>query len=179
MPQDPALMTVTELVDGLRAGASGSLSSEAGVELLIRHWRWLPRPEFIRECVRANGAGDRLRVDWIAVERYVAAVEGEPGERAIARIAAQLAGHRDPVATPLETMSMHPLGWLLASLTREDVDLVLAAIAHAAGSHRQIEHVGEPDDTGRWRVTSASPRLRHASLHPWPSPAIPGLEPRS
>lgn len=38
MPIDPTTLTVTELVDGLRAGARGSYPREAAVELLIRHW---------------------------------------------------------------------------------------------------------------------------------------------
>jgi hypothetical protein len=100
----------------------------------------------------------------------------QPGERAIVRIGAQLAGYHDPIATPVETLTVHPLGWLLASLTRDEVDLVLGAIAHATGSHREVEHLGESDGAGGWRITPGSPRLQHASLHDWPPPAMPGLD---
>jgi hypothetical protein len=137
MSFDPSTVTVTELVTGMRAGAAGQYSSEAAIELLIRHWNWLAKPAFTRACVHA------------------------------------------PHATPdVLTIVWPQLAWLLANLERPGVDLVLAAISHAAGTHNHVLHVGEPTTGGhgdQWQVTATSPRLRPGPLHPWPPPALPGL----
>lgn len=172
---DPAILTVAELTDGLRAGAAGSYPAEAATELLIRHWTWLTRPSFLRRSLRAvHQATDLLSVDWEAVHEYVVTAEATPADRAIALIAVGI-GHL-PSAEALDApQPLPPLGWLLVSLERREVDLVLAAIAHAAGTHRQVEHVGEPDSTGKWRTTSSSPRIALDVLHNWPVPSISGL----
>jgi hypothetical protein len=177
---DPAILTVTELVDGLRAGAAGSYPVEAATELLIRHWRWLARPEFLRACLRALDGDPELRlaVDWSTVEMHVTTADAPPSERAVAVIAAQLGQRPDQTASPPRPTSSLglPLGFLLTCLERRDVDMVLAAISHSAGTQDHVEHVGEPNATGEWRPTSTSPRLRLGPLHPWPEPALPGLD---
>ena len=89
----------------------------------------------------------------------LAALSG--GEARLLRIAASLLGG-DPVL----------LYEAVPGLDREHVQLVLAAIAHANGSH---EHSGPPmpDPDGRYR-TSDGTRMSFArlgSLYPWPDPA--------
>lgn len=176
---DPATLTVTELVDGLRAAAAGSYPAEAATELLIRHWRWLARPEFLRACLRALDGDSELRlaVDWSAVAVHVTTTDAPPAERAVALVAAQLGQSPDPTTRlPSRMSSLVPLGFLLIGLERRDVDLVLAAVSHGAGTQDHVEHVGEPGPMGEWRPTSTSPRLPLGPLHPWPEPALPGLD---
>jgi hypothetical protein len=160
-----------ELAVGLRAGAAGSYAAEAAVELLIQHGTWLQRPDFVLECLDVDDAGDFVGVSWALVAQHVNAVDAQPSERAVALIAAQLGGYPEPEEPPVDIASMPPLAWLLASLSRGDVDLVLAAISHAAGTHDHVEHIGEPGAAGEWPITATSPRLRLGSLHPWPDPA--------
>ncbi|MBW0254485.1 MULTISPECIES: hypothetical protein [unclassified Cellulomonas] len=178
---DPSLLTVTELTNGLRSGAAGRYPSEAAVELLIRHWTWLARPGFARDCVWAPaGESDVLFIRW---DRLIAHASSEqvdlpPADRAVALIAAHLGAWTDPQADWPGLERIPPLSWLLASLPRAEVALVLAAISHAAGTHDQVDHVGEPgegDGADRWRVTATSPRLPLGPLYQWPDPALPGL----
>ncbi|RMI13240.1 hypothetical protein [Cellulomonas triticagri] len=174
---DPSDLSVTELVAGLRAGAAGSYDTEAGVELLIRHWTWLATPGFVRECVTARDPdGDLLDVDWTRVAACALAPQADPAPRAVALIAVQLAGYPKLSSEPVSLGTLPPLAWLLRTLSRRDVDLVLAAISHATGTHHQVHHLGEPDPDGTWHVTSTSPRLRPGPLHDWPPPPLPGLD---
>ncbi|MFB9957149.1 hypothetical protein [Cellulomonas denverensis] len=162
-------LTVSELIAGLRAGAEGSYPAEAATELLVRHGAWLARPWFVQECVYAlDDRADVLAVDWRAVQTHVGAAQGSPAERAIALVAAQLGGYPDPADEAIDLQGMPPLAWLLVNLERRDVDLVLAAVSHAAGTQDHVDHVMEPGESGEWRVTSTSPRLRPGPLHPWP-----------
>lgn len=161
-----------DLALGLRAAAAGTYAAEAAVELLIRHQAWLTRSTFVHECLEPDDAGEFIGISWARVAQHVNRVDAQPSDRAIALIAAQLGGYPDPGEQPVDVAAMPPLAWLLASLDREDVDLVLAAISHAAGAQDHIEHVMEPGESGEWRVTPTSPRLRPGPLHPWPA-ALP------
>lgn len=165
-----------DLARALRAGAEGSYPAEAATELLIRHGRWLARARFVQECVYAlDDRADMLAVDWRAVQAYVGAAPGTPAERAIALVAVQLGGYPDPAEAPIDLQGMPPLAWLLVNLERDDVDLVLAAISHAAGTQDHVDHLGELTAAGEWQMTPTSPRLRLGPLHAWPEPALPGL----
>jgi hypothetical protein len=179
MSFDPSILTVTELVTGLRAGAAGQYPKEAAVELLIRHWNWLARPAFTQHCVHSDDGTPRaLTVSWWRLVEHAHADEIQPNDRAIALIAAQLGGFLDPLHVTIDMDEIPPLAWLLANLKRPEVELTLAAISHAAGAHDHVLHVGEPVSDGQteqWRVTATSPRLRPGPLHPWPAPAVPGL----
>ncbi|WP_147794800.1 hypothetical protein [Cellulomonas sp. Y8] len=178
MPDDPSILTVTELTTGMRRAARGDLRREAAVELLIRHWRWLTRPDFLATCMRLTGPdGDLVDVDWALVASYADLSDAQPAQRAITAIAAQLAGHSAPGTLPAGPGNMPALGWLLASLDRADVALVLAGISHAAGTHLHVDRVGEPTPDGRWIPTATSPRLLLDALHAWPEPAVPLEEP--
>lgn len=174
MPDDPSNLTVAELTAGMRKAADGDLRLQAATELLIRHWTWLARPDFVKTCMRLDGPTvDVVDVDWALVATYATLDDGPPAERAIAKIAAQLAGHPAPGQWSTSPDAMPALGWLLANLDRRDVALVLAAIAHAAGTHLHVDHLGEPGPDGRWTPTSTSPRIRLDPLFPWPEPAVP------
>jgi hypothetical protein len=161
-------LTADELVTSLRFAAAGTYADEAAVELLIRHRTWLTQPKFLSACLYVVDA-DMVGANWPAVARYVTDADAQPADRAVALIAAQLAGYPEPV----DIATMPPLAWLLASLPRDAVDLVLAAISHAAGTHQHVEHVGEVSEAGEWRITATSPRLRPGPLHPWPDLAGP------
>ncbi len=136
----------TTTADALRAWAKGIYPSEAGVELLIRSGRavydgapWITRD------------GDMAWIDVDALLRETGAWSG--GERRLVRIAASLLGG------PAVDLSEDVPG-----LDRANADLVLAAIAHANGSH---EHSGvDYDDNGQPTGFSARP-----TLYPWPESA--------
>lgn len=90
MPIDPSILTVSELITGMRKAAEGDLRREAAAELLIRHWTWLARPDFVTTCLRLDGpAGDLVDVEWALVASYATVRDAAPAERAIAKIAAQ------------------------------------------------------------------------------------------
>ena len=130
----------TTITDSIRAWARGAYSLEAGVELLIR--------------TKLAGIARREGADGWYVDADKLLDDAGPwsgGEKRIARIAASLLGGERT-----------DLGEDLAGLDREQVDLVLAAIAHAAGSH---EHRNWPYD-GQGRRTGNSDLK--GSLHPWP-----------
>lgn len=134
MSLDPSLLAVTELTTRLRAGAAGQYASEAAVELLIRHWSWLARPDFLRACVATSDltTASALRVDWRAARAHAESIDVTESERAVVLIAAQIATlphaeHGIPDNYPA-------LGWLIPGLGRVGIDLVLAAISHVGGS---------------------------------------------
>lgn len=113
---------MTELSDraeGLRAWARGMYTLTAAAELLIR----FGPPLLTGPWVEHDPDAARY---WFNTE--TAAEEGgylSGGERRVLDLAASLASDERPVA----------LGDAVSGLDREHLDLVLAAIAHAAGSH--------------------------------------------
>ena len=132
------------LEDKLRAWARGLYPNEAAVELLIRSGKvvysgapWLEEGD------------DRAIVDVDRLSSGVGALSS--GERALVAIAVSLLSH-DPV----------DLREAIASLDRGNLDAVLAAIAHAGGSHQHSEIV-QSADRGTAEVVTLS------SLHPWPA----------
>lgn len=136
------------IADGLRNWARGTYSTEAAVELLIRHGKaiyrgapWLTPFGHERQIVV-------LDIDELLIE----AGAWSSGERRIVDIAASLISEDAPIL----------LNDVLPGLDRRNVALVLAAIAHASGSHEHSaiarNEAGEP--TG----------FRHLpSLFPWPT----------
>ncbi|QDP95828.1 hypothetical protein FOE78_07865 [Microlunatus elymi] len=109
-------------VGGLRAWARGDYACEAAVELLVRgfggrfasgSWPWVRVDDRSGSCW--------LDPDEIPAEAGVLS----SGERAFLILVAALAG--GPPAADL--------GGVLACLDREHLGLVLAAFAHAGGSH--------------------------------------------
>lgn len=135
--------------DALRSWAAGSLALTAAVELLTRCFdgRFAAASQpWIR--VEPNGW------TWLDDQDLAASLGGlSGGERRVLTVVAALAdstGNRRIDLTDVVT-----------GIDRENLDLVLAALAHAAGSH---EHAGfEVSDDGH------SARLvRLPSLHAWP-----------
>jgi hypothetical protein len=144
---------VVNLVEGLREWARGMYPLEAAVELLIR----FGAPLLTGPWVEYDAGRDRY---WFSAER-VRVESGclSGGERRMLRIAASLA---DPEVTV-------DLSDALSGLDREHLALVLAAVAHAGGSHDYSRLVPDPD--GSWaaedgvRLATRPP----GSLYDWPS----------
>lgn len=142
-----------ELVDetpvaDLRDWARGLYALEAATELLIRgRWAQTWRPWVLKR----DGGG--WWIDFEDLPNHIHELSG--GEYRFLRFAASISGEY-PSGPPLSEVS---------GLDRRNVDLVLAAIAHAAGTHEQsgIEYDKE---TGR------PLGIVHydESLHPWPDP---------
>lgn len=134
---------------GLRAWAQGMYPLEAAVELLVGFagGRFAtPGHPWIQPC-------DQPGMWWLDPSRIsddtIGALSG--GEQRVLRIVASLAGG-EPV----------DLSEALPGLDRPTIGLVLAAVAHAAGTH---EHAEIRIDRERG-VSVLHGRL--PSLHPWP-----------
>lgn len=134
-------------IDDLRAWAKGSYPQEAATELLIRAfggrftgtgYGWMGR--------RDDGAP---WVDFDAIPDNLGGLSG--GERRFLLLTAALGGGTEV-----------NLGSLL-SLDRDLLDLVLAAIAHAAGSHEGVVVTEHPDGRASFD--------RVGTLYPWPAEA--------
>src|SRR4051812_14435537 len=101
----------------LRSWARGSYDLEAGVELLLRAYNG----RFARQgqpWIRTEGGTSW--VDFVAIPDYVGGLSG--GERRFLLLVASLAG-----GTPVD------LADAVSTLDRPTLDLVLAALSHAAG----------------------------------------------
>lgn len=122
----PALIQPALVVDGLRRWARGAYAEEAAVELLVRGFggrfastgcRW------VRPCQRSGWF-------WLDGERLLngtGALSG--GERRVLAVAGAL----------VSGLALPDLGDVLAGLDRAHLVLVLAALAHAGGSHEQVD----------------------------------------
>lgn len=132
--------------DELREAARGSYPEEAATELLIRGfggrftgpgWSWM--------CLDENGAG---WIDFALIPEHVGVLTA--GEQCYLLVAASIAS-----ACPVV------VGDCLAELDRDEVDLVLAALSHACGSHMPREVL-----TG---LEARGGSGQQEPLHPWPS----------
>jgi hypothetical protein len=143
-------MMVGELaatVAGLRAWARGSYAEEAAVELLARAFQGRfasPRWPWVKPC-------DRDGWFWLDPEAiWVGSRMLSGGERRLLGVVAALVGGQ-PLAD---------LGGTLAGLDRHNLGLVLAAFAHAGGSHEQ----------SLVRMTDAGPAFQRVGpLVEWPA----------
>lgn len=135
---------MSEIHQKVRAWAEGLYPVEAGTELLIRTGFVISEQS---PWIVAHG--DRARIDVDELIRQSAAWSG--GEQRMIRIAASLLSTEHPCN----------LNDDVPGLDREYATLVLAAIAHASGSH---EHSGLTyDDNGQ-----PDGFTRLTSLYPWP-----------
>ena len=134
-------------VDGLREWAKGSYGMEAAVELLVRFngGRLLHGP-----WIEHGPDRDRYWFSADMVPNEAGVLSG--GERRVLELAASLA---DPHVTRIG------LGHVVTGLDRDALDLVVAAIAHAGGSHEHSRPVFGID--GTYAGTRDLP-----SLHEWP-----------
>jgi len=142
--------TPQSAADDLRAWASGWLSLEAAVEVLIRS---------------VDGRFTQPSNPWILQDRpdrpfwLDAAAIGpnsgslSDGERRVLAVVEALA-----LGSPL-----WDLGGILAGLDRQHLALILAAVAHAGGSHEQVE-VAVTDTGISWEPIG--------SLFPWPAQTV-------
>lgn len=135
---------MSELHDAVRAWAKGMYPTEAGAELLIHAGRIYQGAPWLEVLSDRRVAID---VDVLAQHRGV--LSG--GERRVVDVAASLLDPEHPI----------DLNDAIPGLSRDGVVLVLAAIAHASGSHDHsgltYDENGQPD--GFTRLTS---------LYPWP-----------
>lgn len=141
--------TGADTAESLRQWAQGMYPSEAGVEVLLRfqHGRFAARGNpWIAE--RESG-GVWLDVDQLTPEN-ISALSG--GEQRILRLVASLMGGQ-----PVNLYEDLP------GLEREALDLVLAGIAHAGGSHEHSNVVADHE------AGIAHGFGLHPSLHPWPA----------
>lgn len=142
---------------GLRLWAKGLYPIEAAIELLVRAFGGrfaAPGQPWIKPC-------DQPGWWWLDVTHLVDSEIGHlsGGEQRLLRIVASLAG-----GAPVN------LAENLPGLDRELTDLVLAAVAHANGSH---EHADVRIDHNRG---IAIHRGSLPSLHPWPKADEPSTE---
>lgn len=151
--------TKVETHAALRFWAKGIYPLEAGVELLIR----TSDGRFAARSQPWIQPGDDPGWWWVDVDQFTNDNFGtlSGGEARMLRIAASLLGGA--------TVSLDEA---IPGLDRDHLQLVLAAIAHANGSH---EHSGPPiPDPEGWYRTSDGTRMsipRLGSLYPWPDPA--------
>jgi ABC-type transport system involved in cytochrome bd biosynthesis fused ATPase/permease subunit len=139
-------MSITR-AEGLRAWAKGLYPTEAAVELLIRalNGRLLNGPWV--------AATDDPGMYAFATELVDEAGYLSGGEQRVLRIAASLASSTYRISLSDE----------IPGLDRNTAQLVLAAIAHANGSHEHADIVIDHE------AGIAENRGRLASLYPWPT----------
>lgn len=139
--------------DDLRSWARGMYGTEAATELLLRAFGGkfaAPSNPWIHTSTEPEGPGQvKAWIDFEAIPEEAGLLSG--GERRFLLLAASLA-ENVPVV----------LGDVVSGLDRENLDLVLAAIAHAGGSHQHSDVRFNGDGTmslGKGYLDS---------LHPWP-----------
>lgn len=141
----------TNRAQGLRDWAEGMHTLTAAAELLIR----CGPPLLTGPWVQHDPDRDRYWFNADAIEEHAGYLSG--GEGRLLDIAAALASDEHPVA----------LGDAVSGVDRRHLELVLAAIAHAAGSHEHSPLVTEVDEHGTLRMVDFD---RSGSLYPWPRP---------
>ncbi|WJH26858.1 hypothetical protein [Pseudarthrobacter defluvii] len=139
--------------DDLRAWARGSYTTEAATELLLKAFggRFAApgNPWVHTASTTEEGYREHAWIDFASIPEEAGALSG--GERRFLLLAASLA-EEVPVV----------LGDVVPGLDRENLDLVLAAIAHAGGSHQHSDIRINEDGS----MTRGKGYLD--SLHPWP-----------
>jgi hypothetical protein len=141
----------TPIAEDLRAWARGSYPIEAATELLIRAFRG----RFAQPGHPWNRHDGRYWIDFDAItDPSTAAYSG--GEQRLLAIAASLGGCR-----------RINLGDVLASLDRSVTALVLAAVAHAAGSHQHCDVRIGP-------ATGNTALVELDAMFPWPGDLCAG-----
>ena len=154
---------VEHIDDALRGWARGVYTEEAAVELLIRSG-WTRRAAFFDDVLAGQrDPGAHPWVDWEALGQILdggrdsSILAASGGELRLLRLAHSLAAGE--------------LGAAVAGLDRDAMALVLAAMAHANGSHEHSGPVTE-DPSSQGVDQSGGRRLWFAwlpSLYPWPT----------
>ena len=149
-----------DVENALLRAALGDYSDEAAILLLITSGHWLPQLQhagLITLDGNVDGEGLWAHIAWPDLDGAVriGTITGSSSERWVLGAAASIAdGH------PVD------LGDLAAGLDRRALTLVLAAIAHAAGSHEHHRTLRDPDGV-------SSPGGGLPPLIPWPQPNHP------
>lgn len=139
-----------ETAAGLREWAAGSLAMSAGVELLIRSFAGrfaLPARPWIR-----REPGGRTWVDVGSLRAQTGVLSG--GERRVLDVVTALLDEKPIAITDV-----------VAGMDRANLHLVLAALAHAGGSHEHADVV--VDSGGAARLTRPGPLIA------WPTADVP------
>lgn len=148
-----------DVENALLRGALGDYSDEAAVLLLITSGHWLPQLQhagLITLDGNVDGEGLWAHIAWPDVDAAFRSgtITGTSSDHQVLQAAASIAdGH------PVD------LGDLAAGLDRRALTLVLAAIAHAAGSHEHHHTAHDPDGVPH-------PGDRLPPLVPWPQPNL-------
>jgi len=145
----------------LRQWAAGIYPDEAAVELLIRSG-WTGRAA-LATVVSTPGEDPAEIIDWDVLGQIL---DGHLDSPIIAASSGELRVLR--IAHSLARGFLHET---VPGLDRHNTDLVLAAIAHANGSHQHSEP-SETPVSGRWVDSETGLRVSFnalQSLHRWPS----------
>lgn len=140
------------LVDSLREWARGCYAQEAAVELLFRAF---------------GGRFTSSAYPWVISDDEEDGWFWLDGEQLATATGCLSGGEQRVLALAGALVSGAPvpdLGGLLAGMDRTNLHLVLAAFAHAGGSHEQVEALLNGDELA-WR--------RHGPLLAWPEPTMP------
>lgn len=140
------------LVESLRDWARGCYAQEAGVELLQRAFGGRFASTAYPWVVSEDEEPGWFWLDGEQMESATGCLSGGE-QRVLAVVGALVSG-----------TAVLDLGGLLAGLDRANLHLVLAAFAHAGGSHEQVDATLNGDQLA-WR--------RHGPLVAWPDPAEP------
>lgn len=136
--------TAAAIYASLRAWARGMYTTEAATELLVRSFGGkFASPD--QPWIHPTDNG--YWIDFAGIPGHIGALSG--GEQRLLRIVASI-GSSDTSVNLSDDIS---------GLDRPTLRLVLAAIAHAGGSHQQSSVVVEP--SGGITIS------REPSLHPW------------
>ena len=134
-------LDLVDVESALLRAAVGDYAAEAAVLLLANSGEWLPRLQaagLIDIALDGDAAdgGPWAAVLWGELDQALrtGAVTGSGGELRLLRVAASLA---DGQAVDLADLT--------AGLDRAELTLVLAALAHAAGSHEHTDVVRDAD----------------------------------
>jgi hypothetical protein len=138
-------LDLVDVESALLRAAVGDYSAEAAVLLLVNSGHWLPQLQAAGLITIALdddtfGGGPWAAVQWGDLDGALRAgtVSGSGVQLRVLRAAASIA-EGDPV----------DLGDLAAGLDRRSLTLVLAALAHAAGSHEHRAVVRDADGVER------------------------------
>lgn len=138
------------LMEALRDWARGCYAQEAAVELLMRAFDGRFAATAYPWVVADDEEPGWFWLDGEQLETATGCLSGGE-QRVLAVVGALVSGAAVP-----------DLGGLLAGLDRANLHLVLAAFAHAGGSHEQVDALLNGDQLS-WR--------RHRPLVAWPEPA--------
>jgi len=155
-----------ELAEALLRGASGMVTAEASIRLLLAHGVWAERlaaAHFIE--LPDEDEPEEPRYAWVGWRYAVAALDagtltgGSGSDNRVLRIAASLSELGVPV----------DLADAVTGLDCHNLALVLAALSHANGSHEHKDYAADrPRDGSPVLITADTPMLKLGPVFGWP-----------